>query len=72
LLKGDRLLLYTDGVIEAPNRAEEEFGQERLSRLLTASVGIAAEEMADLILSTVRDWASIQMDDLTVVVCDCH
>ncbi len=72
LLKGDRLLLYTDGVIEAPNRAEEEFGQERLSRLLSGSVGIAAEEMADLILSTVRDWASIQMDDLTVVVCDCH
>ena len=72
LLKGDRLLLYTDGVIEAANGAEEEFGQERLGKLLTASAGKTVEEMADLILSTVQDWASTQTDDLTVVVCDCH
>jgi phosphoserine phosphatase RsbU/P len=72
LRKGDRLLLYTDGVIEAANGGEEEFGQERLGRLLTASAGRTAEEMADLILSTVQDWASTQTDDLTVVVCDCH
>jgi sigma-B regulation protein RsbU (phosphoserine phosphatase) len=72
LLKGDRLLLYTDGVIEAANGGEEEFGQERLGKLLTASAGRTVEEMADLILSTVQDWASTQMDDLTVVVCDCH
>ena len=72
LLKGDRLLLYTDGVIEAANGGEEEFGQERLGKLLTSSAGRTVEEMADLILSTVQDWASIQTDDLTVVVCDCH
>jgi hypothetical protein len=50
----------------------EEFGQERLAKLLTASAGRTVEEMADLILSTVQDWASTQTDDLTVVVCDCH
>jgi phosphoserine phosphatase RsbU/P len=72
LRKGDRLLLYTDGVIEAANGGEEEFGQERLGKLLTASAGRTAEEMADLILSTVQKWASTQADDLTVVVCDCH
>ena len=71
-LKGDRLLLYTDGVIEAANGAEEEFGQERLGELLTASAGRTVDEMADLILSAVRAWASTQTDDLTVVVCDCH
>jgi serine phosphatase RsbU (regulator of sigma subunit) len=32
----------------------EEFGQERLAKLLTASAGRTEEEMADLILSTVR------------------
>ena len=60
------------GVIEAANSAEEEFGQERLGKLLTASAGRTVEGMADLILSTVQDWASTQMDDLTVVVCECH
>jgi sigma-B regulation protein RsbU (phosphoserine phosphatase) len=72
LCKGDRLLLYTDGIIEAANGAEEEFGQERLSRLLSSSAGRMVEETADLILSTVQNWAPTQMDDLTVVVCDCH
>lgn len=71
LLKGDRLLLYTDGVIEATDGGEEEFGPERLSKLLADSAGMAAEQTADLILSTVQGWASIQTDDLTVVVCDC-
>ena len=71
-LKGNRLLLYTDGVIEAANGAEEEFGQERLGELLTASAGRTVDEMADLILSAVQAWASTQTDDLTVVVCDCH
>ena len=72
LAKGDRLLLYTDGVIEAANGSEEEFGRERLRNLLTSSAAMTVEELADRILSTVKEWAPTQMDDLTVVVCDCH
>jgi sigma-B regulation protein RsbU (phosphoserine phosphatase) len=70
LLKGDRLLLYTDGVVEAANADEEEFGHERLSSLLRTSENMTAEEAADLILNTVRGWSSAQADDLTVLVCD--
>jgi sigma-B regulation protein RsbU (phosphoserine phosphatase) len=72
LAQGDRLLLYTDGVIEAANGSEEEFGQERLGKLLASSAAMTVEELADRILSTVQAWAPAQMDDLTVVVCDCH
>jgi phosphoserine phosphatase RsbU/P len=72
LAKGDRLLLYTDGVFEAANGSEEEFGQERLSKLLASSAAMTVEELADRILSTVQQWAPAQMDDLTVLVCDCH
>jgi len=72
LAPGDRLLLYTDGVIEAANGGEEEFGQERLGKLLAASAGTTVKELADRILSTVQAWAPTQMDDLTVVVCDCY
>jgi sigma-B regulation protein RsbU (phosphoserine phosphatase) len=70
LLKGDRLLLYTDGVVEAENADEEEFGHERLGSLLRTSESMTAEETADLILNTVRGWSSSQADDLTVLVCD--
>jgi sigma-B regulation protein RsbU (phosphoserine phosphatase) len=70
LLRGDRLLLYTDGIIEAANAGGEEFGYERVGNLLQASAKMAAEEAADLILHTVSGWSSSQSDDLTVIVCD--
>ena len=68
-----RLLLYTDGVIEAarPPIALRR-SSVRSGQVLTARAGKTVEERADLILSTVQDWASTQLDDLTVVVCDCH
>jgi sigma-B regulation protein RsbU (phosphoserine phosphatase) len=70
LLRGDRLLLYTDGIIEAANAGGEEFGYERVGNLLQASAKMAAEEAADLIVNTVSRWSSSQSDDLTVIVCD--
>jgi phosphoserine phosphatase RsbU/P len=70
LLRGDRLLLYTDGIIEAENAGGEEFGYERVGNLLQASAKMAAEEAADLIVNTVSGWSSSQNDDLTVIVCD--
>jgi sigma-B regulation protein RsbU (phosphoserine phosphatase) len=70
LHRGDRLLLYTDGIIEAANAGGEEFGYERVGNLLQASAKMAAEEAADLIVNTVSGWSSSQSDDLTVIVCD--
>ena len=70
LLSGDRLLLYTDGIVEATNSDEEEFGYERLSDLLRMSETKSAEEAADQILSTVNSWSPSQNDDLTIIVCD--
>jgi phosphoserine phosphatase RsbU/P len=70
LLRGDRLLLYTDGIIEAENTGGEEFGYERVGNLLQTSAKMAAEEAADLIVNTVSGWSSSQSDDLTVIVCD--
>ena len=58
LLRGDRLLLYTDGIIEAANAGGEEFGYERVGSLLQASAKMAAEEAADLIVNTVNGWSS--------------
>jgi phosphoserine phosphatase RsbU/P len=70
LMRGDRLLLYTDGIVEAADRNEEEFGQERLCALLRESAGLAHGETADLILSSVRNWSARQDDDMTLLVCD--
>ena len=70
LKPADRLLLYTDGVVEAANRAGEFFGQEKLSDLLRNTTALNAHDTADRIIHTVQTWASSQDDDLTVLVCD--
>ena len=67
---GDRLVLYTDGLLEAANVEGEEFGPERLGRLLKETVTLTAEQTADLIVSSLKNWARAQDDDLTVLVCD--
>jgi sigma-B regulation protein RsbU (phosphoserine phosphatase) len=70
LQPGDRIVLYTDGIIEAANENEEEFGQERLQKTLRDGSKLSAEEMADRIIHAVQQWSTSQEDDLTVVVCD--
>ena len=66
----DRLLLYTDGILEASNKSGEFFGAERLSGLLQSTARSSAHEAADRIIQTVKQWSSSQDDDLTVLVCD--
>jgi phosphoserine phosphatase RsbU/P len=67
---GDRLLLYTDGIVEAASASGEFFGAEALSALLRQTAGIAPRDAADRIIATVQKWAVSQDDDLTVLVCD--
>jgi len=70
LQPGDRLLLYTDGVVEAISASGEFFGAEALSTLLRQTAGTAPADAADRIIATVQNWAASQDDDLTVLVCD--
>jgi phosphoserine phosphatase RsbU/P len=70
LISGDRLVMYTDGILEAANSREEEFGAERFGALLQATNNLTPAETADRIVATVQQWAVSQSDDLTVIVCD--
>ena len=70
LKAGDRLLLYTDGIVEAENANQEQFGYERLNALLQETAKRTPDETADLILARINEWAPSQDDDRTVLVCD--
>jgi sigma-B regulation protein RsbU (phosphoserine phosphatase) len=70
LAPGDRLVLYTDGIIEAANAQWEEFGQHRLQALLRQETLLSPEELADRIIAAVQRWSARQDDDLTVLICD--
>jgi sigma-B regulation protein RsbU (phosphoserine phosphatase) len=69
---GDRLLLYTDGLVDATNAAGAFFGVERVKATVAASAGLSTEAVADLILEKTRGWADgTAADDLTLVLVDC-
>ncbi len=70
LERGDRLLLYTDGIVEAANAAGDFYGQESLATLLQQTAGISPAGAADKIMESVQRWSTAQEDDLTVLVCD--
>ena len=67
---GDRLVLYTDGLLEAANATGEEFGPHRLSVLLKDGARLNPEAAADHIVSSLQAWSKSQNDDLTVLICD--
>jgi sigma-B regulation protein RsbU (phosphoserine phosphatase) len=67
---GDRIVMYTDGIVEASNAAGDFFGHDALCDLLTKTKGLSPEVAADSIISSVRQWSAKQDDDLTVLVCD--
>jgi len=67
---GDVVLFYTDGVSDALNAANEEFGSERLAAVLTAHRSESAEAIADAIVAAVQEFAGsvAQYDDFTMIV----
>ena len=67
---GDRLLLYTDGLVEAKDAQGKLFGDEALREALARTVTMSPADAAKRILAEVQQWAKAQDDDLTVLVCD--
>ncbi len=70
LRPGDVLMAFTDGVTEALNPAEEEFGEKRLKELIRRVAHLPVTEMTAAISQELRNWISSapQHDDLTFVV----
>jgi len=68
---GDKLLLYSDGVVEATSPEGEEFGQDGIERALPARRYASAGTVATAIVDAVRRHANgAREDDLTVLVID--
>jgi sigma-B regulation protein RsbU (phosphoserine phosphatase) len=70
LRPGDVLLAFTDGVPEAHNPENEEFGEERLQQLLRRSADLPASGISARLSEELRNWIrdAEQYDDLTFVV----
>jgi sigma-B regulation protein RsbU (phosphoserine phosphatase) len=67
---GDLLVAYTDGVTEARNASDQEFGEARLRSVIESSTWASTQELSERIVSSVHEWCGDvpPHDDLTLVV----
>ncbi len=72
LVKGERLLVYTDGVTEPENGLGVEFGAEGLQQLLANNGMNSGAEVARKVFAEIPRWQGDhrQQDDMTLIVVD--
>jgi len=69
LQPGDRLALFTDGVVEASNGSDEEFGYTRLDAMLAADRSLKPKELQEKIFREVTAFCGGAMqDDATLII----
>lgn len=69
---GDRIVLYSDGIIEAMNSDKEEFGMERFLSLIQSNASLSPQELNRLIMKEVEVFSgeTPRFDDYTLVIVD--
>jgi sigma-B regulation protein RsbU (phosphoserine phosphatase) len=67
---GDLLVLYTDGISEAADGGDEEFGVQRIRQVIAENLHRTAPEIVERLLKAVQDFSGRKtpLDDQTVVV----
>jgi phosphoserine phosphatase RsbU/P len=72
---GDRYILCTDGILEAANSAQEQFGADRLMSFLKNHNHLEVEPFSRTLLDDLAGWSNQtvdqgQQDDITLLVID--
>jgi phosphoserine phosphatase RsbU/P len=60
---GDTLVLFSDGVTEAGQSRDNEFGESRLEALVTAARNEPLVEIQERVLAALRSWAGKELED---------
>ncbi len=70
LVSGDKVVFYTDGIVEAKNEQEEIFGFDRLQEVIQEARAMSADSLLKEILDKVNQFVgnAAQHDDLTAIV----
>jgi phosphoserine phosphatase RsbU/P len=70
LKPGDVLVLFTDGVPEVENKADEEFGVEAMIEFFKKNRHLSAGELTELYFKTVTDFSQKKKfrDDFTLII----
>lgn len=71
---GDRHVLYTDGIPEAADASEQQYGIDRIVRYIESNHALPADKFADAFVAEIAAWSDQtnlgQQDDITLLVFD--
>jgi phosphoserine phosphatase RsbU/P len=72
---GDRILLITDGIIEARDSSNQEFGMDRLREIVQSHHALPIHRFADAVIDELSGWSEHtpgpgQSDDITLLAID--
>ena len=70
MTSGDIVVLYTDGLVEAMDKNDDEYGMERLESIVLQNAAGSSKVIAEALLADVREWVKLigLQDDLTLIV----
>lgn len=73
--RGDRLVLFSDGIIEERNSAKERISEAKIKEIVTGNPNLSPEQVIDSIFNYIYSWSggyyeSGLEDDATMVVVD--
>jgi len=69
LIKGDKIIFYTDGIISAQDKGGERFGEKRIRKIVEENGNLKAKELLEKIYAEVTFFQEgSQADDLALVV----
>ena len=68
LQPGDRLYLYSDGINEAMNKADEQFGHDRLIKTFKSLYGTPLKSSIESTIQKVHQWSGDKVkDDMSIL-----
>ena len=70
LKKNDVVIFYTDGVVEARNTAQEEFGEQNLLQGVSTLTHLSTSKIREQLVASVQEFEGNMKphDDLTIIV----
>jgi sigma-B regulation protein RsbU (phosphoserine phosphatase) len=66
--KGDLLCMYSDGIVEAHDAKDNEFGMEQLIDVVRSNRARSAQDIGQAVLARVAEWRRVPEDDRSVVI----
>lgn len=65
---GDKLLIYSDGLVESPGKNEEQFSEKRVLDIIEANMNIPNKDLLELLAEELDKFAIDYRDDVSMIL----